>query len=658
MTYSIAHKLKLIIFLFAIVLFGNTLSHDFAWDDSIVITENPRVQKGIKGIPDLFIKYNSDYKADKYGYRPIVLSSFAFEYSVFNKSAHAMHLMNVLYFALLCLVIFNVLQKLFYKYSVLFPFAITLLFAAHPLHCEVVANIKSRDEIFAMLFAFLSIGQLISYVDTKKIKHLIYVALLFILAFLSKESAIVFLLIIPLTLLYKANWSNLKSIVKPILISVPLLIICFVIVKLSTTSKMGVEASKGAGIYFESGILGNSFFYTDALSTKLANALTILMVYVKNFLLPNRLLYFYGYNQIPVANWGQILVIFSLIFHLSLLVIAIVYRKKQKEICYGILFYFSAIFIHTHIIRTLADTMADRFMFVPSLGLLIASVFALSKLFKINSESNTAKITLSLKQSTSSNEKNFKYLLLLICFTLSITTFYRNKVWKNNETLISHDMPYLENCARAHNYYADILKTKLAAGFNANIEKEMISHYQKSIAISTESYYSYLGLATYFINTKKFNESISVLNEMLKKYSNQADPNFYIGQAYYSNQRYKEAVTYLQKSLDLAPEVSNTYYYLSLALSKQNQFDKAISIINTCKQKFGETAFVYEAMGNIYFDKGDIEASTKNTFEMLNYGANAESVYKTIIGRYQVKKMDAEASFYYKQGLEKGVFRK
>ena len=127
MTFSYVNKLKLFLFALVFILFANTITHDFAWDDSIVITENARVQKGISGIPDLFFKYNSDYKADKYGYRPITLTSFALEYKISKANPHLMHFMNVFYFALLCIIIFNVLSKLFSNYSVFFNF-ICILF--------------------------------------------------------------------------------------------------------------------------------------------------------------------------------------------------------------------------------------------------------------------------------------------------------------------------------------------------------------------------------------------------------------------------------------------------------------------------------------------------------------------------------------------------
>ena len=657
MTKILDDKLRLILFLLAFLLYANTITHDYVWDDSIVITDNGRVKKGILGIPDLFLKYNSDYKSDKYGYRPLVLSSFAIDYTVSKNNPTVSHFMNVLYFSLLCCVLFMVLKKIFYRYTNLVAFLVTLLFIVHPIHVEVVANIKSRDEIFALLFSLLALSKLIDFQKTGRLKYIVYAILLFLSGYLSKESAIVFLAIFPLTLLYMQDSVNYKKLLKPIFFSLILLIVSLVIFKLYTSSSLGVQSSKGAGIYYESGILGNCFFYIDVFGTKLANAFALLLIYLKNFFWPVNLIYFYGYNQIPVANWQQPLVILSAVVHLALLLFALLKIRKQKEISYGILFYFISISIYLQVFRTIADTMADRFMFVPSVGLIVVIVFALGKVFKIDYTAVDAKNVFNLSKERNT-VRNFRYFVVLVTLLCSGLTLARNKVWKNNETLVTHDLPYMENCSRAHSYYADMLKSKLSSSYNEQIEREMIDHYKKSYTISKEAYYAYLGLGTYLCNVKRYEEGIAVLDSMLGIYPNEADPNFYLGQTYYSIQNYANALVYLQKSLDLAPEVSNTYHFLALTHSKLGNYEKAISVINLSKQKFGETLYTYEALGNVYFDKGDIDESAKYTFEMLKYGANPETVYGIVIGRYQAKKMDAQAAFYYKQGLERGVFKR
>lgn len=652
---KIEFRLRLILFVFAFLIYANTLNHDFAWDDSIVITENPRVKMGLKGIPDLFIKYNSEYKSDKYGYRPIVLISYAIEYTFFKDNAKPGHFMNVLYFGILCVVLYNLLRKLFPVFKNSLAFFSCLIFIAHPVHTEVVANIKSRDEIFALLFALLSCSHLKEYTTFKKIKHLIFAILLFLMAFLSKESAVIFLILIPLYFLQTTTAVSFKNLIKPTLLIVCIGLLCFLIIKLYTSSQYGSQASLGSGIYHESGILGNSFFYTSVLVTKLANALLILMLYLKNFFYPVQQLYYYGYNQIPVANWGQSIVIISLLIHLSLFSIAFLQFKKNKVLSFAIIFYLISISIYTHLLRTLADTMADRFLFTPSIGLCLILCLIIAKIFKINFKKLSVDDLIRTNPRIKSRGFQITMSIILIAFVLK--TVARNKVWKNDESLISNDMPHLENCARAHNYYADVLQKKLASNYDVKTETLMIEHYLKSIAISNASYYSYVGLGNYYKKIKKYNLAISLFDSMCQIYPNQADPHYYLGDSYLQINEPIKALGHLKKSLALAPNVPSTYFSLGLTYSKLGEFEKAISTIKMAISKFGESSNFSEALGIIYFEKGDLEKSTQNTLQLIKYGVDAQTIYKIIIGRYQFNKQDSMAALIYKDAVAKGVFR-
>lgn len=660
MPKTIDNKLKLVLFILAILLYANTIGHDYAWDDSIVITENPRVKKGISGIPDLFLKYNSDFKSDKYGYRPIVLTSFAIEYGLFKDIPQVGHFMNVLCFALLCSVMFGVLRKIFYKLSNLAPFLITLIFLVHPVHVEVVANIKSRDEIFALLFSLLSLNYLIEYNNSNSFKFILFSAISFVAAFLSKESAISFVFIMPVTLLYMNGKESLKKLIVPTSFTLLLLLVGIIISQLSMNSELGKEAGEGAGIFYENGILGNSFFHTDLFNLKLANAFTLLILYLKSFFWPLKQLYYYGYNQIPVAAWSDSVVILSLFLNLVLLVFAVVGFKKHKEISLGILFFFISISIYLHLFRTIADTMADRFMFVPSLGLSIVLVFGLGKLLKIDFIKHKTESILDLVKSNSKIPKEMqtlKYVFLILSFLLGVKTYSRNKIWKNNYTLISTDMPSLENCARAHNYMANELKSKLSKNYDEKTESEMIAHYKKSIAISKDSYYSFIGLGTYYNGSQKYDYAIPLLDSMVRVFPKQADSHYYLGEALFKSGDAKRAIPYLETSMKLAPEVFTTYFTLSMAYSRKGEFDKAIALISSAEKKFSPSSRTYEALGVIYFDKGDMEQSTKNTLETIRYGADPQLVYKIVIGRYQYKKQDSLATLYYREAYAKGIFK-
>ncbi|MEM6964028.1 MAG: hypothetical protein AAF573_04615 [Bacteroidota bacterium] len=115
--------------------------------------KNDFVQAGIAGLGDIFTHswyYGLTDTPDRY-YRPMMLAGFAVETSLFGNDAKVYHIMNVLYYALSCAFLFFVIKLLFKNKNWLIALGATLLFTAHPLHTEVVANIKSRDEIFAFL---------------------------------------------------------------------------------------------------------------------------------------------------------------------------------------------------------------------------------------------------------------------------------------------------------------------------------------------------------------------------------------------------------------------------------------------------------------------------------------------------------------------------
>ena len=204
----------IIIFAVAFLLYANTLNHGFTQDDSIVITENMYTTDGVSGIPGIlskdtffgFFKVEGKSKLVSGGrYRPLTLVMFAIGYEMFGESPFIGHLMNVLWFGLTCLVLYWLLLRLFKfdknpENAGMIAFCTSLLFAAHPIHTEVVANIKGRDEIIALLG---SLGALFfaikSYQEKKPILNFLAVGIFFI-AFFSKENVITFLAIIPLTL--------------------------------------------------------------------------------------------------------------------------------------------------------------------------------------------------------------------------------------------------------------------------------------------------------------------------------------------------------------------------------------------------------------------------------------------------------------------------
>jgi hypothetical protein len=650
----------LLVFISAFLLFANTIPHKYAWDDKIVIEKNPRVQKGITGIPDLFIKHTSQYQYDQYGFRPIALSSFAIDYSISKGDPSFSHFMNVFYNAILSVLIFLFLSSLFSGYHYIFSLLITLLYISHPLHVEVVANIKSRDEILGLLFSIISLIYFLKFLKETKPFYLLWVSISYLLAYLSKENSITLLASYPLIFLIHKLFISKKAVIVYFASFVVLLSISFIIYKYAETSKSDAQISEGLGIYQENGILGNSFLFVGSFWTKIANALHILLLYLKNFLLPFPLVYYYGSNMIPSTSWANPWVWLSLCIHVGAIVLGIQKIKQRPEILFGFLFYLISISVFTHIVRPLSDTMADRFMFTASFGLCIFFIGLLGFIFKVDWKELTDKktnVTLSIK-GWISKYKSIVGVLGLFIITFSFLSFSRNRVWKDDLTLVKHDLPYMENCSRAHFYYATLLKTQITEhpDKRSKLESTMIKHYKRSMEISDYAYRSYLELGSYYCKIGNYSEGNTVLKKGVKLFPEAGDISFSLGQTYLILNQNDSAVRYFEQSIKLAYNNPSNYYFLGIAYSKVNRLNDAIEIIKNGLDKFpNKHQMMFDALSHIYFNTGYLDKSIEATFKEVELGKPLQAGYKDIIARCYAVGEKEKGDKYKEEARLKGI---
>lgn len=648
----------LVIVLIAFIQYSNTLGHDFAWDDKIVIQENDRVQEGFSGIPELFKKHTSDLRKDQYGYRPITLLTFAIDYELSSGEPAFFHFMNIIYFAIVCLVLFLVMKRVFHSYSPMLPFLIVALFAVHPIHVEVVANVKSRDEILALLFCLISLLHLLKYLDKNHWKYILYTILFFGIGFLSKENAITFIPIYIIALVASSNFTW-KRMLKIAALLVPIsLLIAYVVSSYALNSELGKSETVDLGIYQENPILGNAFFYVDHFINKIGNACYLILLYLKDFIAPFNLAYYHGYGDLePVGvSWQSIL---GFILSVSAFIFAIIRFKKFPIISYGILFFFFTISIYLHVVRTLADTRADRFLFFASVGLSIVLIGVLLKLLKLDLHATEKSFDLPLLKSLKEYQLSHKLIFVAVLLFFSIVTFSRNGVWKNDFTLVENDMERLESSARPHYYFATNLLLDIQQnGLTAEKEERMIHHYRRSMELSDSIYYGRIELGGYLCDQGRIEEGAAVFQETVDLFPTASDPRHYLGKAFVQLEKYEESIEHLEKSIEYAPKIGDSYYLLAISYAKTGKGEQGLELIKKGFVKFPEAKqSLYEALGHIYFEMNDMEKSTENTLKMIDFGADPFRVYATIIGRYQAMGDKESADKYYQSAVQQGIMQ-
>ncbi|MEM7105387.1 MAG: tetratricopeptide repeat protein [Bacteroidota bacterium] len=192
----------LILFVLAWIFYGNTLTNGYNFDDHLVTNEHFLTKQGIKGIPEIFrTPFYHDGTGITFGYRPMTVSSFAIEHQFFGDNSTVSHFINVLLYALTGVLIFLCLQLIIPSSRVRLAFLTALFFVIHPIHSEAVNNIKSRDELLALLFSISAIYAFLKgFGQRLKPGWLIAGFLCFLVGILSKLSALPFVVLIPLVL--------------------------------------------------------------------------------------------------------------------------------------------------------------------------------------------------------------------------------------------------------------------------------------------------------------------------------------------------------------------------------------------------------------------------------------------------------------------------
>jgi len=460
----------LILLLIAFGLNANTLFNQYAVDDETVLTNNSFVQKGLKGIPEIIItsyfKGNEKLNVGEFSggrYRPFALIIFAIEYQFFGANPFVSHLINVLLFVLLIGLLYTLLQRhIFKEQHYLLAFVTCLLFTVHPIHTEVIANIKSRDELITFIFLLASLTFLIRHVERKNPWLLITGSLCFFLALLTRESAVTFAGVFPLVLYFFFN----QPVKRSILYSIPLVLV-FVFYFFLRFHIVGSPHSNITDIV-------NAPFLLATPSQAFATKVFILIKYLGLLIFPHPLSWEYGYNQIPYIEFYSIKFIFSLLLITSMIIYSLYTFKKRSLISFCILYFIITILLVANFFIDTGTPLAERFLFQPSLAFCVAG----AALYLKTTERSKFIATISL-------------FVILVLF--SAKTLLRNEDWKTNDTLVLADVISSPNSIRSNMAAAYLYLSKTNTETNEELK---VDYFKKAV------FYSEQALTIYSVNPR------------------------------------------------------------------------------------------------------------------------------------------------------------
>jgi len=586
-----------ILFGFALILYGNSLFNQYALDDRLMITENAFTKKGFSGIKDIlttdsFVGFFGKQKNLVAGgrYRPLSHITFAIEYGILkNFNAFIGHLINILLYALACLLVYKVLSMLFppgkKPYYLTFAFIATALFIAHPLHTEAVANVKGRDEIMSLLGSFGALYFVLRYVQSSRPMHLLLAVLVFFLGLLSKENAITFVAIIPLTLYFFT-----KAGTKKILVSTGCLLGVALIFIIIRARVLGFILN--ANIDYE--LLNNPFLGASGMQ-KFATILLTWGKYLILILFPHPLTHDYYPKQIPIINISDIRAIVPLLIYLSMIIYALWRFKKKEIIAYSILLFGLTFSIQSNLVFPIGTFMNDRFMFIPLLGLCMVLAFLV-----------TEKFPLWIGKERSVIATYFFIGAILLGY--SVKTIARNPVWHDDYTLFTTDVKVSTNSAKC-NVSAGGQTLELAEKDSTDQvkRKKMIDDalifLHKGISIHPKYTAGFLLLGKAMIDLEDFKTARLYYDTALAITPGQKEALnnwLYCAQMSAKNNDYDEAIISYTKLIEHQPAKQDLVMSLAGVYESKNRIDTVINIMNRLLVKDPKNAAALSKLGEMY----------------------------------------------------------
>lgn len=473
----------------AIIPYWQSLNYEYVLDDQIVISKNNFTKKGFGGIWDILrTESMSGYFGEQKDlvagarYRPLSIVTFAIEYSIMPDNPWIGHLGNILFYALTCLLLYRILVLLFplaahrqWWWSI--PFVAGVMYALHPIHTEVVANIKGRDEILVFLGALGSLWFTLRYMAEKHYKWLILSGISFFLALLSKENAITFLAVIPAILWFftSARKEDYVRTFTPILSAS----ILYLLIRYNV---IGYFLSSGKEITD----LMNNPFIEMRIDEKLATIVYTLGLYLKLLLFPHPLTHDYYPYAIPIMNWGKWQVWLSLAAYAGMIYIFFKGYRQKTLAAFSILFFLATISIVSNLVFPVGTFMNERFIFISSMAFVIVVAWLLVEKLP---QWIPGKVGLPLG------------LLLagMIVIGYGLKTWNRIPVWENALTLNSAAIKVSPNSARANTFMATALYQEYRATEDPEEQKKILGDMGIYIRRAVDIYPAYFSGLTMYV---------------------------------------------------------------------------------------------------------------------------------------------------------------
>ncbi len=423
----------LAIALLAVMASLSGIQNGFALDDVHIIVENNRVH----ALSEAWRMFGQTYWPPDEGaslYRPLTIIVFSIQWALGHGSAFPFHLTNILLYAIVAVALFRLALLLMPLPA---AFVAAALFAVHPLHTEVVANVVGQAELWVALLVIVAVYR---YVRARRKGALPYhevaiLAALYFAACMFKEHAIVLpalLVAAELTVVGNRRSVDRARELWPLFVTLAFAGVLFVVLR---TLVVGRLTQGGPNVL----LLGVPY------STRLFTMLRVFMEWIRLFVWPANLSADYSSRRIEAATSFDASMVAPLLVIAGLVAIAWSVRRSKPAVTFGFLWAGINLLMPSNLVVVTGNVLAERTLFLASAGLVICAGVAAVELWKVMSERGRVRRLATITALTA----------LLAAGIFRSST--RNVAWHDNETLFRQTVADVPMSYRAHWMLAEYL---------------------------------------------------------------------------------------------------------------------------------------------------------------------------------------------------------
>lgn len=572
------YKYFILIFLTvaSFIAFGRIIGNDFVnYDDNRLITENSYIQSGFttESIKWAFTNSSLEY------WHPLTWLSIILNWSIFGDNASGHHFVNLLLHIGSVLFLFLFLNK---ATKNLWPSAFAAaFFALHPLRVESVAWAAEHKDVLSMFFGAATLYAYASYVEKPRMSKYFNCLILFVLSLMSKPM----LVTLPCIMLLLDYWPLERWQKRSAPVNIPAASDrknggknkrpdAGPMKEQKNVFLPGIMSFPGGNLLWEkvpffllSIVLGIMIIvqlradqYLSSLqhiqfSDRIVTALVSYVAYLVKTLWPANLAVFYPYEY-SLPLWK---VVGSAAVLLLISVAAACMVKRAPFLLIGWLWYLGALFPVSGLLQTGAQSMADRYSYLPAIG--IAVMLAWGVRYLLTKKKSRKKVLFSAAG--------------IVLTVLTILTWRQCGHWKNSISLFGHALQVTTNNYLAH----DSLGVALDA---EGRHQEALEHYKEAISINPDYAHAYYNLAGAMIDQKNFEEAEKYLRKTIAlnpRFANAHNKLGIILEMYHK--KYGEAIYHYEEELKLQPNNYGVHYNIGIALAQTGRREEAIEHFRT-----------------------------------------------------------------------------